>query len=156
VAAARGLGLAAGKPVAGLCGFRLMAHRYLLNPRSNSEKNFGLAMPAGHAAAFCACYNENEEMSEGIEILPLDEAAHWFAERVSTVSGPAAPALTEIAARHGCGLRRGVDGLTPDSETLAALAPSLDPAVDLPIPLYVRPADARPQTDYAVARKGET
>jgi tRNA threonylcarbamoyl adenosine modification protein YeaZ len=156
VAAARGLGLAANKPVVGLGSFDLMAHQLMMaGPFSEPGVVFGLAIPAGHAAVFCACYTMEEKMNEGIEMLPLDEAAHWFAERVSTVSGPAAPALIRIAERDGLRLHAAIEGLAPDSEPLAMLAPMLDPERDFPIPLYARFADAKPQTAYAVARKPE-
>ena len=40
----------------------------------------------------------------------------------------------------------------PGAETLAQIAPDLDPERDLPSPYYVRPADARPQTGHLISR----
>lgn len=148
VAAGRGIGLAAGKPVVGASGFRIMAR----SAARLTDAAFGLAIPAGQGAVFGQCFDGQAREMTGIEILTHQYAGAWFAERVQFIAGPGAPAV--LAAVPRCvPVSLLVEGLVPDAATLADLAPELDPARDLPVPLYVRPADARPQDDAALPRR---
>lgn len=158
VSAARGLGLAAKKPVVGASGFRIMASAYTAKWESevHDPRGFGLAIPAGHSAVFCQCFDVSGGETTPIETLVPDEAAQWFAARCAIVSGPAADTVLERAAAAGLPLTRPGEDLAPDAATLAAIAPDLDPEKDLPVPLYARPADAKPQTGFAVERKPES
>ncbi len=151
VAAARGLGLAAGKPVVGASGFRIMAHA--LGPQAQA---YGLAIPGGVDAVFAQCFDASGHATTAIELLMLAEAGAWFAARVQTLGGPAAHAIAQRAAEAGLCLRPVMAGLAPDAVTLARIAPELDPGRDLPVPLYIRPADAKPQTGCAIPRRPES
>jgi hypothetical protein len=76
----------------------------------------------------------------------------FFKDKVSCLAGPAAAQLVQMGFSS---LPVAEADLVPDAQTLAEIAPDLKPGLDLPSPHYVRPADARPQTGYAVARKDD-
>jgi tRNA threonylcarbamoyladenosine biosynthesis protein TsaB len=148
VAAARGIGLAAGLPVAGASSFRIMAAAFEWEaPAPNA---YGIAAPAGVSAVFCQILAPGRSPHTGIEVLTHAEAGAFFAGRAEVISGPAATLLSD-ACHVAVPVRSA--SLFPDAGTLARLAPELDPARDLPSPYYVRPADARPQSKHLIARK---
>lgn len=154
VAAARGIGLAAGKPVVGATSFRIMARDVLENRGHPHEHHgFGLAIPAGQGALFCQAFTCCGGEASEIVVLADDEAPEWFAKRVSSVAGPAALRVAQSAAKRGVSVAAGVEVLAPNAETLSKMAADLDPAADLPLPMYIRPADAKPQTAGIVPRK---
>jgi tRNA threonylcarbamoyl adenosine modification protein YeaZ len=147
VAAARGIGLAAGVPVAGATSFRILAAAFEKN--GDVPETYGIAAPAGLNTAFCQILGRGSVSLTEILALPYAETAAFFEGKAQILAGPAAPALAE-----GGYVRLPVrDGeLMPDAETLAQIAPDLDPCRDLPSPYYVRPADARPQTGHLISR----
>jgi tRNA threonylcarbamoyladenosine biosynthesis protein TsaB len=147
VAAARGIGLAAGIPVAGATSFRILASAF--EKRGDVPESYGIAAAAGQNVAFCQILGPGGVSQTGILALPYAETAAFFERRAQILAGPAARALAE-----GGYVRLPVrDGeLMPDAETLLNIAPDLDPACDLPSPYYVRPADARPQTAHLISR----
>lgn len=150
VAAARGLGLAASVPVVGATSFKIMAAAF--ESEFEAPGAYGLAAPAGLSAVFCQVFARGRRALTEILALPLAEGAAFFEGRAEVIAGPAAERLSEggyvsVPVRGG--------GIVPDAETLATLAPDLDPARDLPSPYYVRPADARPQTGHVIPRKDD-
>lgn len=148
VAAARGIGLAAGIPVVGATSFRIMAAAF--EREGDAPDVYGLAAPAGLSAVFCQILARGGHANSEIVALPHAEVAGFFEGRAQAVAGPAAVALLE-----GGYVSLPVKGasIAPDAETLAAIASSLDPSRDLPSPYYVRPADARPQSGHVIPRK---
>jgi tRNA threonylcarbamoyladenosine biosynthesis protein TsaB len=150
VAAARGIGLAAGVPVAGATSFRIMAAAF--ERSADAPDVYGLAAAAGQSAVFCQVVARGGEASSEIVVLPHSETAGFFEGRPEAIAGPAAAALLE-----GGYVSLPVRGtaIVPDAETLAAIAPGLDPKRDLPSPYYVRPADARPQSGHIIPRKDD-
>jgi tRNA threonylcarbamoyladenosine biosynthesis protein TsaB len=150
VAAARGLGLAAGVPVVGTTSFQIMAAAF--EKEAPAPLAYGLAAPAGLSAVFCQILGPGREALTEILALPHAEAGAFFEGRAEVLAGPAAGRLFE--AGYVTVPLRGA-GIVPDAGTLAELAPQLDPARDLPSPYYVRPADARPQTKHIISRKDD-
>jgi tRNA threonylcarbamoyladenosine biosynthesis protein TsaB len=147
VAAARGIGLAAGVPVTGATSFRILAAAF--EERGDVPETYGLAAAAGLDAAFCQILRRGSVSLTDIVALSHAETAAFFEGRAQLLAGPAARALVENGSVH---LPVRGDDLMPDAETLAQIAPDLDPCRDLPSPYYVRPADARPQTGHSISR----
>jgi tRNA threonylcarbamoyladenosine biosynthesis protein TsaB len=147
VAAARGIGLAAGIPVTGATSFRILAAAF--ERRGDVPETYGLAAPAGLNTAFCQILGRRAVPLTDIVALPQTETAAFFEGRARILAGPAARMLVEKGS-----VRLPIRGedLMPDAETLAHIAPDLDPERDLPSPYYVRPADARPQTGHSISR----
>ncbi|MBI4725581.1 MAG: tRNA (adenosine(37)-N6)-threonylcarbamoyltransferase complex dimerization subunit type 1 TsaB, partial [Rhodomicrobium sp.] len=140
VAAARGIGLAAGVPVVGATSFRIMAAAF--EKEEDVPAVYGLAAPAGSSAVFCQILSRNGMPLTEIVALPHSEAGAFFAEWAEVLAGPAAAAL---AGQGHVSLPVRAPALMPDAAALAGIAASLVPGRDLPSPHYVRPADARPQ-----------
>jgi len=150
VAAARGIGLAAGVPVVGATSFQIMAAAF--EKDGPVPEAYGIAAPAGLSAVFCQILAPGRTGLTEILALPHSEAGAFFEGRARVIAGPAAGPLSE--AGYVSVPVRGA-GIAPDAETLAGLAPELDPRRDLPSPYYVRPADARPQTGHLIPRKDD-
>jgi tRNA threonylcarbamoyladenosine biosynthesis protein TsaB len=149
VAAARGLGLAAGVPVVGTTSFQIMAAAFEKEAPAPAPHAYGLAAPAGLSAVFCQILGPGREALTEILVMPHSETGTFFEDRVEVLAGPAAGPLSE--AGYVSVPLQGA-GIVPDAGTLAELAPQLDPARDLPSPHYVRSADARPQTKHILRR----
>ena len=113
---------------------------------------YGLAAPAGLSAVFCQILGPGREALTEILALPQAGTAAFFEGRAEAMAGPAAGPLSE-AGYVSVPVRGGA--IVPDAETLAELAPELDPRRDLPSPYYVRPPDARPQTKHIVRREDD-
>jgi tRNA threonylcarbamoyl adenosine modification protein YeaZ len=150
VAAARGIGLAAGVPVVGATSFRTMAHAY--EQKSGAAEQYGIAAPAGLGAVYCQIFAIGEKALTEIVALPQAECGAFFAGKAEVLTGPAAATLSEGGL---VSLRIAAPGLFPDAATLAQIAPGLDPERDLPVPHYVREADAKPQTGHVIALKAD-
>jgi len=148
VAAARGIGLAAGVPVTGATSFRILAAAF--EKKGDVPETYGIAAPAGSNTAFCQILSRGDVPLTGIAALPYAETGAFFEGRAGVLTGPAALAL--VQGGYAC-LPVQEASLMPDAETLARIAPCLDPERDLPSPLYVRPPDARPQTGHLVPRQ---
>jgi tRNA threonylcarbamoyladenosine biosynthesis protein TsaB len=147
VAAARGIGLAAGLPVVGATSFRILAAAF--ENRCDVPETYGIAAQAGLNTAFCQILGRGAVPLTDIVALPHAEAGAFFEGSAGKLVGPAARVLAENVSAS---LQVMGDDLMPDAETLAQIAPHLDPARDLPSPYYVRPADARPQTAHLISR----
>ena len=150
VAAARGIGLAAGVPVVGTTSFQIMAAAF--EKEGPAPDAYGIAAPAGQSAVFCQILKSGRDALSEILALPHSEAGAFFEGRAVFIAGPAAGPLSE--AGYVSVPVKGA-GIVPDAETLAELAPELDPRRDLPSPFYVRPADARPQSGHLIPRKDD-
>jgi len=150
VAAARGIDLAAKLPVVGVTSFRLIARS--LNACAchvSPPGNVVIIIPAGADAVYAQVFAGGLAVSP-IDMLTPEEAHKQFMTFEGSVAGPDRNAIAR------CGLtnlqRSGGEGW-PDARHLAEMASELDPQVDLAVPCYIRPADARPQTGHAVSRK---
>ena len=148
VAAARAIGLAAGVPVVGATSFQIMAASF--EKKGNVPDAYGLAAPAGLSAVFCQILGRGGIALTEILALAHADAAAFFEGRAEVLAGPAAGPLVESGY---VSLPVMSAGLMPDAETLAGIAPALDPGRDVPSPYYVRPADARPQDGHIIPRK---
>jgi len=150
VAAARGIGLAAGVSVVGATSFRIMAHAY--EQTSGASVPYGIAAPAGLGAVFCQIFADGEKALTDIVALPRPECGAFFTGRAEVLTGPAAASLSEGGLVP---LRAAAPELFPDAVALASIAESLVPERDLPVPHYAREADAKPQTRHVIALRSD-
>jgi tRNA threonylcarbamoyladenosine biosynthesis protein TsaB len=148
VAAARGIGLAARLPVVGATSFQIMAAAF--HQRQRPTQAFGIAAPAGATMVYCQIFAPDEAELSEIAAVPASEVGRFFGGKITVLTGPSAASLSE--AGHICIPVEAPD-LVPDAAVLGRLAASLTPDRHPPSPHYVRPADAKPQTGYAVDRK---
>lgn len=137
LAMARGMGLAEQIPVVGIDTLSAIA--------ANGRDHAGSLMVVADARndeVYAAAFDAARRPVMAPCILSLAEAARLAPEGAG-VLGTAATALAAAAGR-GDLVRLSVDDL-PDARCFAALADTLDPASALPVPLYLRAPDARPQ-----------
>ncbi len=146
VAAARGIALAARIPVVGVTSFRIMAAFILKSDGPPSA--FGLVAAAGTGAYFGQIVGRGGDAISEIRLLAAGDLADFFAKRAGFLAGPA-PGEALSAGNFNIAF----DSVTPNAALLVELAPNLDPAYDLAVPAYVRPADARPQDRHVIARR---
>jgi tRNA threonylcarbamoyladenosine biosynthesis protein TsaB len=93
VAAARGIGLAAGISVAGATSFRILAAAF--EKMGDVPETYGLAASAGLNTAFCQILGRDATPQTEILALPYAETAAFFEGQTGILAGPAARALVE-------------------------------------------------------------
>lgn len=92
------------------------------------------------------------EAVSGPLLLPVAEAASLGGAGPLVVAGSGAHAVAEAARAAGRDFRPHLPELLPDARDLCRLAVTLEPARGPIKPLYLRPADAKPQTGKSIER----
>jgi len=90
---------------------------------------------------------------DGPLLIAPGEAANLLASSARIAVGNGAALLAEAAARREALIEARLPELQPSAAALAALAADSGESVSALRPLYLRPPDARPQTQAAVARR---
>ena len=122
LSAARGLGLALSIPVIGVPRLLALSLQAQAGP-------VGVSVDARRGEAYCEIFDRPGGVGDGTRVLPVDVVETMMAtcaERVET-------GFADIAA-------------------LARFAATADPEAFLPVPAYVREADAKPQQGARIAR----
>lgn len=153
VAAARGLALAAGLPVIGVTSLEVMALGCLRSLGNEAlGGGFAIAHDARRGEVYVQHFGEDGAPLDDPHIMELAPAAAALPAQIALIAGSGAAAVAEEAARHGRPIRALFPGLLPEAGDLARIAASRAPQSRPPAPLYLRPADAKPQTDKSLAR----
>lgn len=153
VAAARGLALAAQKPLVGVGTLEIMARRCVLElPAEERQGGFAIVHDARRDEVYLQCFDAGGEPLSPPLVAGLSEALARLPDRVNTLAGSGAPALARTGCDAGRTLRAHVPALLPRAGDLTHLALNREPDARAPSPLYLREADAKPQTDKSVAR----
>jgi tRNA threonylcarbamoyl adenosine modification protein YeaZ len=148
IAAARGLGLAAGKPVVGLSTLSAFAAPFLA---ADASLPVVVAIDARHDHVYLQVWASGGEVLITPCVVPIAEAV-----RLSAVG---APCLTGNAANILAAAWRGVppsaveQRAAPDIDWLARAGAAMAEEGSPPKPLYLRPPDAQPQTAARLARR---
>ena len=152
VAAARALALAIERPVVGLSSLAVMAERAnLLLGQRRAGRPLVIAVDARRAAFYSQVFGENAGDPLSTPLI-LDQAAaiaQWPAGAV-IVAGSGAAALVQASGRADAEAM--LPDLQPHARQLVLLAPILPP-LDRVIPLYLRPADAKPPATPPLPRR---
>lgn len=142
IAAARGLALALAKPAIGVNAFEALAFEAAGHGRHQSVT---VVLEAGRGAFYVQDFDADNRKIHDPAIDTADAiAAKLPAGALLTGSGAA-----EIARLAQC--TPASTAPTADIETYAALAAVKEPGQS-PVPLYMRPPDAKPQTGFALPR----
>ena len=148
IAAARGLGLAAGKPVVGLSTLSAFAAPFLA---ADASLPVVVAIDARHDHVYLQVWASGGEVLVTPCVVPIAEAV-----RLSAV---AAPCLIGNAANILAAAWRGVppcaveQRAAPDIDWVARAGAAMAEEASPPKPLYLRPPDAQPQTAARLARR---
>jgi tRNA A37 threonylcarbamoyladenosine modification protein TsaB len=113
---------------------------------------FAVAVDARRGMLYLGLYDGAARRVEGPLLIAPDEAANLLTHGIRTAVGSGAARLAEAAAHHGSQLEARLPDLEPGAASLAALARESGETVTVLRPLYLRPPDARPQTQARVAR----
>jgi tRNA threonylcarbamoyladenosine biosynthesis protein TsaB len=148
IAAARGIALAAGKPLVAASSLAIIAE---MVRRQGAGRPVAVALAAGRGDVYLEVYDTEGRSIEPAQVLALEEAARLIAPINPIVAGSAAADVARSAGPEHGGLETsGI--LWPDARVLALMAVSLEPPTEPPIPLYLKPADAKPLTQGGIGR----
>lgn len=159
IAAARGLALAAGKPVVAATSLAVMAERAreLLAEAGEAlgPRPLIAAVDARRGTLYVQSFADDgvgplRAMSEALVLTP-QQAAQSITRGGALLVGSGAEAVTALLPQAGGAVEARFPDLQPHARCLAAMAPHLVPAHPVR-PLYLRMPDVRPQEGAALAR----
>jgi len=151
IAAARGLALATGAKLYGTDSLTVMARDALVGDLS-PKGPFAVAVDARRGMIYLGIYAEAGERRAGPLLVSPDDAAHLLPNDLTLAVGSGAALLAESCARQGRRIETALPELQPSAASLAKIALEARATVPILRPLYLRPADARPQQP-SVARR---
>ncbi len=153
VAAARGLALAADKPVIAATSLEVISHgaAQRLTPEQAREP-FIVAMDARRGELYCQQFAGGRAVSDAQALSPED-CAQTLPHEACIAVGSGASLLAKAAGADGRVIALMPDAL-PDAADLAAICADRAPETGPLAPLYLRAPDAKPQDGFAVARLG--
>ncbi|TSJ64345.1 tRNA (adenosine(37)-N6)-threonylcarbamoyltransferase complex dimerization subunit type 1 TsaB [Starkeya sp. 3C] len=150
IAAARGFGLATGKPVIGLPTLAVLAAPLLAE---DDNVPVAAAIDARHGNVYLQVIGPSGRVLVSPRAMAVKDAVRSVANGPVRLVGSGAQLIAE-AWPSGALPPVAVFGTsTPDPVWLARLASVADPARSEPRPLYLREADAKPQTAARIARR---
>lgn len=144
VSAARGLALALSLPVVGVTSLEALA---VDAPRGEPLL---VALDARRGEVYTQAFDRNGRAEGEAAVLSIEAACEAVQQSGAVLAGSGAPLLIAAGARS----RIVSDASTPDVAAIARIAALSDNPADKPRPLYLRPADAKPQSGFAVERQG--
>jgi tRNA threonylcarbamoyladenosine biosynthesis protein TsaB len=140
ISAARGLGLAAGKPVVGVTTLSAFASPFLAE---GSEQSIVSVIDARHDHVYAQAVNSDGAMLVRPCVIPIAEVPHLTPAAPKLIGNAAQMVADRWPADHAPPAV--VETQTaPDISWIAWLGVAADPARSRPRPLYLRPVDAKP------------
>ncbi|HMK41647.1 MAG TPA: tRNA (adenosine(37)-N6)-threonylcarbamoyltransferase complex dimerization subunit type 1 TsaB [Methyloceanibacter sp.] len=150
IAAARGLALATGAKLYGTDSLTVMARDAL--GRLSPKGPFAVAVDAHRGMIYLGIYDEAGEQRDGPLLIAPVDAAELVPRDLIVAVGSGAALLAESCARQRRHIETALPELQPSAASLAKIALEVRATVPILRPLYLRPADARPQQP-GVARR---
>lgn len=150
LSAARGFGLATGRPVLGLSTLATLAAPLLAE---DDTIPVAAAIDARHGNVYLQMIGPSGRILVSARAMAVRDAARAVAIGPVRLVGSGATLLTEAWPPGERPPLEVLEEATPDPVWLARLASVADPAVSEPRPLYLRDADAKPQTAARIARR---
>ncbi len=141
VSAARGLALALEVPVVGISTLSVLAEV------SRADARHGpllVAMDARRDSVYCQLFGPGGALGNEPEVMAIAQAAALAAETGAVITGSGAGLLSGAGAGPADSFPIGV---------VALLGARANPVSDKASPLYLRGADAKPQTGFAVTHR---
>jgi tRNA threonylcarbamoyl adenosine modification protein YeaZ len=151
ISAARGLALVMRAKLFGSDSLTVMA-REAHDLGVTRGAPFAVAVDARRGMLYLGLYDETSRRRDGPLLIAPDDGANLLPRGVLTAVGSGAARLAEAASRRGLPLEAQAAELEPNAAALAALAEESGETMPVLRPLYLRPPDARPQTQVAVTR----
>ncbi len=153
IAAARGLALALDKPVVSISSLAVIA------ATAREEMTDGLraatlvvAMQAGRGWLYVDTFAAGDRQGAGPRAIAEAEAGSVLGSPNAVLVGTAAGVIADRAASLGLPVLAGRDDVQPDVKYGLSLTADMNSDHSLPVPLYLRPPDARPQSGSTLQR----
>ena len=150
ISAARGLALVTGAKLFGVDSLSVMAKQALTSGIAGGAP-FAVAVDARRGMLYFGLYDGAARKLDGPILIAPDDAANLLPGALRTAVGSGAATLAEAAASRGALIAARLLDLEPSATELAALARDSGETVPVLRPLYLRPPDARPQAQAALA-----
>jgi tRNA threonylcarbamoyladenosine biosynthesis protein TsaB len=152
LSAARGIALAANKPVVGVTTLAAYAAPHL---SEHGEHPVITAIDARHDHVYLQVVTGNGEPLVTPRVAPMEEALATSRFGAPLLVGNAANMLAERWPKDAAAPVKVEQQAAPDITWVAWLAAAVDPAIATPRPLYLRAPDAKPPADQ-LPRAAET
>ena len=150
VATARGLAVATGAEVTGISSLAVLARR-VRDDHTNGDEITAIAADARRGQVYFALFDAyGTPLCDPVAVTPEDAAGLLPAGEPYIFAGTGAELVAAANPRREP--EEIVPALQPDAATLARMALGLKPGMQPVVPLYLRPPDAKAQTDHAIAR----
>lgn len=154
IATARGLGLALGIPVTGVVTLDALA-RDFVDANPDSPKPFAILLDARRGQLYIRNYDTDGIASDDPSVCDVADAADRIVSTDCLLVGPGSGLLVANApdgfAHGGIVPLPFADG--PSAVNVAKAAALTPPPARPPSPLYLRPADVKPQSHKSLARR---
>lgn len=155
IAVARGLALAAGKPIIAATSLEVIAHRAATRlVAEQSARPFIVAMDARRSALYCQQFASGEAVSDA-QVLSPEDCADTLPHEACIAVGSGAALLAQTLAGQDKRVIALEAEILPDAADLAAICAPRAPETEPLTPLYLRAPDAKPQSGFAVPRLGK-
>lgn len=150
VATARGLAVATGAGVTGVTSLAVLARR-VRDEISDAGQITAVAADARRGQVYFALFDaDGKVLCDPVAVSPEDAAGLLPASGPYALAGTGAELVAAAGPRQAP--ERIIAALQPDAVTVARMALLLEADAQPVAPLYLRPPDAKPQTDYGVSR----
>jgi tRNA threonylcarbamoyl adenosine modification protein YeaZ len=149
IAAARGLALVTRAKLFGTDSLTVMAKA----AAEHMSEPFAVAVDARRDMIYFGLYDETARQLEGPLLLSPDEAATRLIATLRRAVGSGAVLLADASARLGRPIEATLPELQPSAAALARIACASGETTPVLRPLYLRPADAKPQAEILAARR---
>ena len=152
VAAARAFALATGAPLVGASSLAVMAEVVARDLRMGADE-LAVAVDARRGEVYVQLFGAGGlDAKSAPLLLSIGEAARIGGDGPLVVAGSGAAAVAAASVAHGRQATALLPDLLPDARALASMAAVLAVTEGPLHPLYLRPADAKPQGNKAIAR----
>jgi tRNA threonylcarbamoyladenosine biosynthesis protein TsaB len=150
ISAARALALVTEAKLFGIDSLTVMAHQ--AHELAGSAP-FAIAADARRSMIYFGLYDEAARKLDGPRLITPNDAVTLLPNALKSAFGSGANLLAEAARERGLSIEAGLPELEPSAIDLAALASDSGEIVPVLRPLYLRPPDAKPQAQAAIARR---
>src|SRR5262245_15678594 len=151
ISAARGLALVTAAKLFASDSLTVMA-REAHDLGVTAGASFAVAVDARRGMLYLGLYDEAARRRDGPLLIAPEGAANLLPGDLRTAVGSGAARLAEAASASGLRVAAELADLEPNAAALAALAEESGATVSSLRPLYLRPPDARPQTQPQARR----
>jgi tRNA threonylcarbamoyl adenosine modification protein YeaZ len=155
LAAARGFALAAGLAIVGANSLEVMAQGCLRRLGAHERsRGFAVVHDARREECYAQAFDAGGQALGEPGLFRIEEVTEALPPAIGLLVGTGALAAIAAARAKGAAndLATRLPDLLPEAADLARIALLRPPSPQPPAPIYLRPADAKPQTDKSLAR----